>query len=246
MRMSAESVRQDNKTITSYDVLKTLAVFLMIVDHIGLFLYPDIEMLRAVGRLSAPIWLFLIGFARSRDVPFSWLFWCGLDLALSLAMGFVFETNMLLTLALIRWSLQYIEPVLYPRGLYTIAFAVFCLVMAPLTMQVTTYGSIAWLLAAVGLWVRRDGAAGMPWIMGVFLAYFVTESLGFGFGNAEMLVFAGGMMCIAMLLVYFDPDARIRLSSTLTTGIYQFFGKHSLLFYAIHLLGLKILWRFLH
>ena len=49
------------KNITSYDLFKTLALVLMIADHIGFYFYPNELWLRAFGRLSAPMWLFLIG-----------------------------------------------------------------------------------------------------------------------------------------------------------------------------------------
>ena len=42
------------------DQLKILAAFLMLVDHIGVMLYPDIQLLRIIGRLSFPIFSFLI------------------------------------------------------------------------------------------------------------------------------------------------------------------------------------------
>lgn len=40
--------------------LKILAAFLMLVDHIGVMLYPNIIELRVIGRLSFPIFAFLI------------------------------------------------------------------------------------------------------------------------------------------------------------------------------------------
>jgi len=40
--------------------LKILAIFLMTIDHIGYVLFPDIVLLRIIGRLSFPIFVFLI------------------------------------------------------------------------------------------------------------------------------------------------------------------------------------------
>ncbi|MBI9012754.1 MAG: hypothetical protein JEZ08_11035 [Clostridiales bacterium] len=49
--------------------LKLLAVLLMVVDHIGFFLYPQYTILRIIGRLSFPIFGFLIanGYNYTRD-----------------------------------------------------------------------------------------------------------------------------------------------------------------------------------
>lgn len=50
--------------------LKWLAVILMVVDHIGYFLFPELKILRMIGRLSFPIFGFLIanGYHYTKDV----------------------------------------------------------------------------------------------------------------------------------------------------------------------------------
>lgn len=50
--------------------LKLLAVILMIIDHIGFFLLPQYRILRIIGRLSFPLFAFLIvkGFRYTKDV----------------------------------------------------------------------------------------------------------------------------------------------------------------------------------
>lgn len=46
----------------SYDLLKVIAIVTMIIDHIGLFFYPDISLLRVIGRLAYPLFAFCIGY----------------------------------------------------------------------------------------------------------------------------------------------------------------------------------------
>jgi hypothetical protein len=50
--------------------LKLLAVLAMVIDHIGLFFFPEIFLLRIIGRISFPIfaWLIAHGARRTRDV----------------------------------------------------------------------------------------------------------------------------------------------------------------------------------
>lgn len=46
----------------SYDLLKVIAIITMIIDHIGLFFYPDISSFRVIGRISYPLFAFCIGY----------------------------------------------------------------------------------------------------------------------------------------------------------------------------------------
>lgn len=50
--------------------LKWIALIAMMIDHIGAVLFPDVIMLRIVGRISFPIYAFLVteGFFHTRDV----------------------------------------------------------------------------------------------------------------------------------------------------------------------------------
>lgn len=50
--------------------LKWIALIAMMIDHVGAVLFPDVIMLRIVGRISFPIYAFLVteGFFHTRDV----------------------------------------------------------------------------------------------------------------------------------------------------------------------------------
>ena len=49
--------------------LKVTAVILMLIDHAGAFLFPEIKLLRIIGRLSFPIFAFLVceGYEHTKD-----------------------------------------------------------------------------------------------------------------------------------------------------------------------------------
>ncbi len=50
--------------------IKVLAALLMIIDHVGFFIFPEYEILRVIGRVSFPLFAFLIvnGFIHTKDV----------------------------------------------------------------------------------------------------------------------------------------------------------------------------------
>lgn len=41
-------------------VIKILAMLTMLIDHIGMFLFPDVEILRIIGRLAFPIFAYCV------------------------------------------------------------------------------------------------------------------------------------------------------------------------------------------
>lgn len=53
------------------NTLKLLAMIFMVIDHIGYFLFPQVIILRVVGRLSFPLYIYLTlkGAERTRNFP---------------------------------------------------------------------------------------------------------------------------------------------------------------------------------
>ena len=58
--LNSLSINSNPFGIISGSTLKIIGCILMLIDHIGYHLYPKIEILRIIGRLSMPIFAFLI------------------------------------------------------------------------------------------------------------------------------------------------------------------------------------------
>src|SRR3712207_6715418 len=91
--------------VTTTDLWKLLGLLFVLVDHYGLFFVEDQTWWRLFGRIAAPIFFFLIGFARTRTVPWTWI---AFGAALTV-MGYVtlgglkqITLNILLNFALLR------------------------------------------------------------------------------------------------------------------------------------------------
>jgi hypothetical protein len=140
--------------LTTTDALKAAALLIILIDHIGHFLADEWPLLRVIGRLGAPIFFFLIGFARTRAVPLRWL-WLGAVLTGVdyLWVGSFSETqlNILFNFALIRLGLPWIERVTIasPWPIVLVAFG--CLPLMSMINPWLEYGSAGWLFALFGL-----------------------------------------------------------------------------------------------
>ena len=60
--------------INTWDIMKFIAVFLMVIDHIGYYIFFDIEVVRALGRSSMVIFMFLTGWTKSRAIKIDLIF----------------------------------------------------------------------------------------------------------------------------------------------------------------------------
>ena len=67
--------------VDNFDWLKTFAIIMVVVDHTGYFFIDDAAWWSVFGRLAAPVFFFLLGYASSRTIPLHWV-WLGVILTL--------------------------------------------------------------------------------------------------------------------------------------------------------------------
>jgi hypothetical protein len=234
--------------VTTYDVLKSLAIILMVADHIGYYFFPDYFWWRVFGRLCVPIWLFLIGYARSRTIDRQLLGGALLLVAVNAALGMdILPVNILWTILLVRLG---IDPVMRWINhsidrLFMVTMA--ALVLFPLTNAITEYGTLALILAIAGH-IARNGFGNPQQKMNVIyggiagLLYAGTQFLAFPFDIFQSAgLFAGTGLAMASLLVYL-PQQTTRISHPFATSILHFLGRHTLLIYVVHLVIFKLAW----
>lgn len=243
------------REITSYDLLKAAAVIIMVIDHTGLYLYWDQLWWRAIGRIGFPIWFFLVGYARSREIPPR--LWAGaavLGVANFFAGLPIFPLNALVTIILIRLT---IEPVmrfaLQGKGRLAAVAILMLLLIAPSCWLLSEYGTQAMCMAMFGYAVRRRAvvnggryANGTIIFMGLWalLCFVGFEQLNFKFPPAPFAVMAGGTTLVMAILYRFSPAVYPRLTAACPAPLrllVQFMGRYTLEIYVFHLLLLKAL-----
>ena len=158
--------------VDNTDWLKTAAIILVVVDHIGYFFIEDADWWSVFGRLAAPPFFFLLGYAQTRTVPLHWI-WLGVILTLleSWNAGWTWVApNILLSLALIRIARPYVQVFVQHHGWTAFALIVSALfAVMPIAAKIVDYGAEGWLWALFGFCQRmyvegrsntdEDGAA---------------------------------------------------------------------------------------
>lgn len=244
--------------LTTYDIFKFVAVALMVVDHIGYYFYPDELWWRVAGRLCVPIWFFLVGYARSRDMGPA--MWAGMALLVagSVASGmYVFPLNILATILVVRMVLDpLMDRALGKRSAFWALNGVLFALVLP-TMMLVEYGTQALVLAIFGYITRRlhegdsivDSKLQTNYMIFSVMCFLIYQSIAFGFAQDQALALAIGTMAVHFTLLLFRPGTvkgtEQGAGHMLSLPI-QLIGRHTLFIYVAHLLafkGLGLLWR---
>jgi len=245
------------RELTSYDFLKAFALVLMIIDHIGYYFFPDDMTWRMIGRLSAPIWLFLIGYANSRDLSAPLWIGAGLLLLSNVVVGQpIFPLNMLVTMILMRLAIDPVMDVLkrHPQALYPFMVVLFLLTFV--TSILFEYGTISLAIVMAGYLCRNPAflpkRSGIdhhtPLAVAIIAAFFHNFFQSYVFFTAFSTLEKGavtiGLIILMAALTRFRPVVYPLLTQrlpTILTGALQLMGRRSLEIYVIHLIIFKFL-----
>lgn len=231
--------------ITTTDLLKLAGLAFVFVDHTGLFFAPDDEWWRVFGRAAAPIFFFLIGFARTSAVPLRWIVLGAILTALDLYVSDGFDDvtlNILFNFALIRFALPFIEAHAPPRWWGLSALAVFCAAMIPIAAVVLEYGAEGWLWALFGLAAREAIAKGTAearlqrnLVAGFCVAvYLFTESRDFAFEPVQTATLTALIIGLGVTLAAFRRADAFAAPPAVARAL-NWIGRHSLEIYAVSL-----------
>ncbi len=231
------------RSLTSYDVLKSLAVVLMIIDHVGHFFYPEEMWFRVFGRMCVPIWFFLIGYANTKGVPLLYLLG-GVLLAL---VNWVFLGNLLpLNIVLVLMLYRMIIDEVMARALkdYEGFFGVglILVILAYPSLFVLEYGTFALFFVMFGYIMRHRAMIDIKqW---VFWLYFFGVSFGFvvmqgaflpTITGVQFAVMAAGVLGVMYGLYQFKPMKFETISGAKIWPL-QFFGRRTMEVYVLHFL----------
>lgn len=256
------------RVVDNTDWLKAAAIILVAVDHFGHFFIENNVWWSAFGRLAAPPFFFLMGYAQTRTVPVSWI-WLGVILTLleSWNANWTWVTpNIFLSFVLIRLARPYVEVLLRRYGWIALAFLVLALLAAvPIAGPIADYGAEGWLWALLGLCQRMyvdagsaaDAAQGseppacpMAGNVGhmrllaclvAVAAYIWQEQREYSFPQAHFAVFVVGVGILSLIMCLFKRGPSYVQPPVAAAGVLGFIGRRTLEIYAIQLAGFEII-----
>lgn len=234
--------------LTTTDLVKLVGLALVLIDHYGLFFDPDQTWWRVFGRPAAPMFFFLIGFARTGAIPASWLMLgailTGLDI---ISDGWESSLNILFSFALLRLVLPHVESFIAHKRFALPLLALALAALAPLFGNVVEYGLSGWLWALLGLSARL-AIAGEPGstrarnivalICGLY--YLIGESLFWHLDFAQIIILAlliGAL--VASLLAFRRKDLEWRPPAPLAQAL-NWIGRRSLEIYAGSTIAMQV------
>ena len=257
--------------VDNTDWLKTAAIILVAVDHIGYFFIEDAQWWSVFGRLAAPAFFFLLGFAQTRTVPLNWI-WLGVILTLLDSWNADWTwvaPNILLSFALIRIARPYVRILMQNHGwaaFTLLASALF--VVLPIAAKIVDYGAEGWLWALFGLYQRMyidgrlatevDGTAqslappahtvkenvGLMRLLACFVAavaYVWQEQKEFSFSQIHFAALILGIGVLSLSLCLFLRGPS-RIQPPESIAIaLRFIGRHTLEIYVIQLAGSELI-----
>ena len=254
--------------VDNTDWLKTAAIILVAVDHIGYFFMEDDTWWGVFGRLAAPPFFFLMGYAQTRTVPSYWI-WLGVILTLLDSSNNNWSwvaPNILLSFALIRLARPRVQILVQHYGWVSLLLLVCALfAVLPIAGKIVDYGAEGWLWALFGLCQRMyvdnstiavaaqkpapfahavKGNANLMRLLTCFLAmvvYVWQEQREYSFPQTPFAVFVLGIGVLSLSLCLFHRAASRIQPPKAMAGVLRFIGRHTLEIYAIQLAGSELI-----
>ena len=261
--------------VDNSDWLKTVAIMLVVVGHFGYFFMQDPDWWSAFGRMAAPVFFFLMGYAHSRTIPLRWI-WLGVILTLLDSWNNAWmwmAPNILLSMVLIRIARPGVKTlILKYEWLAFILLVCTLIALLPLAANMVDYGAEGWLWALFGLCHRlyiddRPATAtggiarSQPISTGVLIpnlglmrllsclvaavVYVWQEQLVFFFSPVQLAVVILGVSMLSLGLCLFQRGPSRIQPPEPIARTLHFIGWHTLEIYVIQLAGSELINKFL-
>lgn len=257
--------------VDNSDWLKTAAILMVAVGHFGYFYIDDADWWSVFGRMAAPVFFFLMGYAQSRTIPLRWI-WLGVILTLLDSWNTDWEwvaPNILFSMALIRIARPSVKILLQRYGWVAFGLLVCALfALLPIAANIVDYGAEGWLWALFGLCQRMyvdsrpatgaDSTAhspappvfmlqqnvGLMRLLACLIAavvYVWQEQMEFSFSQFQLAAVILSVGVLSFSLGLFRRGPSRIQPPEFMAGALHFIGWHTLEIYVIQLAGSELI-----
>jgi len=176
-----------------YDYLKILAIITMIIDHVWLLFFPELDILRIIGRTSFPLFLFLVWYNHSYWWKSSlWIYWTILQMLMWIWSYYWLVDMWYANILLAIWCtivIMYITQKHHSLVAEIILYLVSAW-LARYTYPYMDYGTLSIVFALLGYWTRKYGNTRLISMMitvSVWYHLFFMHSIA-NFGDQSILL----------------------------------------------------------
>jgi len=246
-----------------YDYLKVFAILAMIVDHIGFFVFPHLPLLRLIGRLAFPVFLFLVWFNWSYKFDRRlWLFWLIVQIPFTFVYLAWYVTdyvlNILLCIWLVRLFLSFFHRISvslssWVRMFFFFFSLLFFFLLFPYTYTILDYGSMVFVFGMLGYFFRFYYVSSylnffLLLFMGIFVFcfHYFTQFFVFWFFFSELQWFVLSLFYIfelQLFVVLSEKNYSLCVSKWIDWVISRS-SRYALGIYVFHIVLLSCLWFF--
>lgn len=234
---------------TTHDLLKFLAILIMVIDHVGHFFFHDALLWRAVGRTCVPMWFFLVGYSPPSKTDREFYILAGALVAIKiLAFQPVFPLNILFSIAAARIFIDVLNRHEFKKWqsfYYILGLAIWL----P-TLFVVEYGTVGMMFALFGYLVRTQPGSDDTKLAAVLasIVFVFMENVNYGFSFFQNLVMWAGTGGVMYCLYHFRRGY-LALPSSIPPKLREagiFLARNSLYFYVLHLTLFILIERLIH
>lgn len=236
------NILKNKKPFNNYDLLKSIAFLLMVVDHIGYYFFPQTVLFRAIGRGSAIIFALLFGITKHKKNN-KILLYGALTAILFYFYGYsIFPLNILFNFYLSYFLLDYVENLYYNNN---ILFNIILILLIPISIISNIfieYGLIITFLIFCGKLFSKENKTRKDKVTTIliFIIFFLYQVLNFSFDLFNSLIVG------VIFFFIFKSMYNFKIKELKENKILLFISRYSLQLYTIHLLIFNIISRWLY
>ncbi|MBS0288390.1 MAG: hypothetical protein JSR17_13930 [Proteobacteria bacterium] len=236
-----ENVYRYGKSFNTHDFIKVVAIFIMVIDHVGYYLLANDPWFRMIGRIGLPMWYFLIGYVNKLRINY---FLIGYGIILSFTDTFLMQTvwfNVLLTFIVCQVLLHYF-PV---ERISTLWRAIFFLLLLPINALLYShveYGVLGIFLVYSARMVAIKDPQAAFWLALAHLVFFVWQIIAFPYLIQPKLLYPFAFLTLGVYFLLLFYKQRVWSCPQFLLFPMLFISRYSLHIYFYHLIALQLIW----